>query len=320
MKFHAPRLDIVFKDSINFFQGKLSDLPKTFGFQNIAKGTFPHKFNKIENYGVILDHLPDIEYYQHELMSKKDAEEFLSWYNSNYETEFNFQRELTNYCVNDVMILTEACRRFRSNMLKETRIDPFRHASTIAGFAIRVFLTSHLREKTITNAPDRGYRKHYRQSISGINYLLNYAKENNLTVRTALSAEGEYRIEGTNYKVDGMVYVDGKPTEALEYLGCYYHGCKHCYPARDTVLINGKTAEELYKSTMDRIKIINEKYPTRIFWECQVQRNDKVINDIPEPLNIRKHVLKGGRTETFCYYHKLKEGEKMLYVDYVSDF
>ena len=41
--------NIRFIDSLNFFPMKLTNLPKTFGIEELAKGHFPHLFNKKEN-------------------------------------------------------------------------------------------------------------------------------------------------------------------------------------------------------------------------------------------------------------------------------
>ena len=41
--------DIRFIDSLNFIPMKLANLPKTFGIEELAKGHFPHFFNKKEN-------------------------------------------------------------------------------------------------------------------------------------------------------------------------------------------------------------------------------------------------------------------------------
>ena len=40
---------IKFIDSLNFIPMRLADFPKTFGIDELAKGYFPHLFNKKEN-------------------------------------------------------------------------------------------------------------------------------------------------------------------------------------------------------------------------------------------------------------------------------
>jgi hypothetical protein len=41
----------------------LSELPKMLGLEELKKGYFPHLFNRKENQSVVLNHLPDVHYY-----------------------------------------------------------------------------------------------------------------------------------------------------------------------------------------------------------------------------------------------------------------
>lgn len=67
---------ISFIDSLNFFNMKLSSLPKAFGLKNnIVKGTFPFHFNTIENQNYV-GPLPDKKFYGSETMSVNDKKKF----------------------------------------------------------------------------------------------------------------------------------------------------------------------------------------------------------------------------------------------------
>ena len=50
-------------------------------------------------------------------MNKDKREEFLKWYEMNKDKQFNFQKEMKEYCISDVDILLKACWKFR-NLLK----------------------------------------------------------------------------------------------------------------------------------------------------------------------------------------------------------
>lgn len=52
----AVGLNIEFRDSLNDNPQSLSKWPATFGLDNLSYGTFPHKFNRPENWDEILDY------------------------------------------------------------------------------------------------------------------------------------------------------------------------------------------------------------------------------------------------------------------------
>ena len=61
--FKFSKLHMRFVDSYNFFMSPLSELPKIFGFKELKKGYWPHKFNKEENFNYV-EKCPEIEYYE----------------------------------------------------------------------------------------------------------------------------------------------------------------------------------------------------------------------------------------------------------------
>src|SRR5260370_9865300 len=79
-----------FIDSLSFLPIALKYLPKSFGVTNMEKGDFPHLYNKPENWYKILDHLPQLKYYQSDLMKKDEREKFLQWYEENKANKFDF--------------------------------------------------------------------------------------------------------------------------------------------------------------------------------------------------------------------------------------
>jgi hypothetical protein len=53
LSMYIPMLKIKFIDSLSFIPMRLADFPKTFGLDELAKGYFPHLFNKTENQNYI---------------------------------------------------------------------------------------------------------------------------------------------------------------------------------------------------------------------------------------------------------------------------
>ena len=79
---------------------------------------------------------------------------------------------------------------------------------------------------------------------------------------------GEYRIPKTRYHADGY---DHKTNTIYEFHGCYWHGCKKCYPDRDSCKVVGKTLDEVYERTMKKEQKIRDLgYNLISVWECEV--------------------------------------------------
>ena len=74
-------LNIKFIDSLCFIPMKLANFPKTVGITELAKGFFPHLFNRTENQTYI-GPTPPSEYYQPDGMNPPEKEKFLSWHKS----------------------------------------------------------------------------------------------------------------------------------------------------------------------------------------------------------------------------------------------
>ena len=78
-------VDIRFIDSLNFLPMKLASLPKTFGIEELAKGYFPHFFNKKENENYV-GPIPPVIYYNPDGMNPKDREAFMAWHATKKES------------------------------------------------------------------------------------------------------------------------------------------------------------------------------------------------------------------------------------------
>lgn len=99
-------------------------------------------------------------------MSDKDRSEFLTWYQSkiNNNDQFDFAKEIVEYCRSDVKILRQACLKFRDILMEITgkgdfdlndegniehhlngSVDPFKYI-TIASVCMAVFKSTFLKE------------------------------------------------------------------------------------------------------------------------------------------------------------------------------
>ena len=85
--------NVRFVDSLNFTPMKLANFPKTFGIEELAKGYFPHLFNKKENESYV-GPIPPAPYYNPTGMNPKDRETFLAWHTTKKESNyvFNFKK------------------------------------------------------------------------------------------------------------------------------------------------------------------------------------------------------------------------------------
>ena len=130
---YVPMLKIKFIDSLSFIPMRLADFPKTFGLDELAKGYFPHLFNRKENQNYVGPLQPS-PYYHPNGMSPAEKEMFLRWHRELKENNyvFNFQEEILSYCRSDVDILRRCCLEIRELFRHVTNIDPFEKCLTIA--------------------------------------------------------------------------------------------------------------------------------------------------------------------------------------------
>ena len=148
------RLNIRFLDSLNYLSMPLSQLPKSFGLRELKKGFFPHLYNTeatLEEEELLkLSRHPPMEYFDPDSMSDGRRSEFLRWYEKNGHKEFDFYKELQDYCQSDVDILLNACWKFRQLVNQVTGpdnpIDAFDYL-TMPSLCMGIFRTKFLPEK-----------------------------------------------------------------------------------------------------------------------------------------------------------------------------
>ena len=221
MCLQVPSCKIKMIDSINFLPMALSKLPKMFGMSELAKGYFPHLYNRKENQKRILPHLPDVAFYNPDAMKPEDRKTFLAWYSENNDKPFNFWHELVRYCRSDVDILRRCSLKFRENFMDVTQIDPFENSITIASACQRVFRSNFLENDRIGIIPNHGYNPLQNQSAKALQWLKYLGHTTGYKIQHAMNG-GEKRIG--DYLVDGYYETEDGQKVVLEFHGDFWHG------------------------------------------------------------------------------------------------
>ena len=214
----VPMFNIKFIDSINFIPMSLAKFPKTFGQDELCKGYFPHMFNKEENQNYI-GPIPCQNDYGVNFMKPGEREAFMAWHDeqvaNNYR--YDFREEIMKYCRSDVDILRKCCLLYREMFRKETDIDPFNKALTIASYCQEVYRTNFLKKDTIAIFNHDRQLK-IKQSNVGVKWLSYISEKEDLCIQHVRNG-GEKRFMG--YSLDG--YCEETHT-AYEFQGCFWHG------------------------------------------------------------------------------------------------
>ena len=218
----VPLFNIKFIDSINFIPMALAKFPKTFGQDELCKGYFPHMFNKDENQNYV-GPIPCQNDYGVNFMKPGEREAFMAWHDeqvaNNYR--YDFREEIIKYCRSDVDILRKCCLLYREMFRKETDIDPFNKALTIASYCQEVYRTNFLKKDTIAVFNNHRQWK-IKQSNVAVRWLSYISEKEDLYVQHVRNG-GEKRIG--HYSLDG--YCEETNT-AYEFQGCFWHGKDFC--------------------------------------------------------------------------------------------
>ena len=214
----VPLFNIKFIDSINFIPMSLAKFPKTFGQDELCKGYFPHMFNKDENQNYV-GPIPCQNDYGVNFMKPGEREAFMAWHDeqvaNNYR--YDFREEIIKYCRSDVDILRKCCLLYREMFRKETGIDPFNKALTIASYCQEVYRTNFLKKDTIA-VFNHDRQLKIKQSIVAVKWLSYISEKEDLCIQHVRNG-GEKRFG--DYSLDG--YCEETRT-AYEFQGCFWHG------------------------------------------------------------------------------------------------
>lgn len=103
---------------------------------------------------------PDIRMYDVDNMHPKKRDEIIEWHRENVESGavFDFEKEILEYCWEDVHIFLLCSISFRSLVVKIAKFCPFNDCITIASVCMRLFKSSFLQENAIGLIPPKGYR------------------------------------------------------------------------------------------------------------------------------------------------------------------
>lgn len=182
----------------------------------------------------------------------------------------------------------------------------------------------------IAQVPSEGYTKRDTYSKASIQWLEWLSQRKGVKIDHALNG-GEFRVPGTRYRADGH-YID--PTTGnhviLDYHGCIFHGCKTCYPNDRHLIKHPRTSQSLdvlFALTMKKKSVLEAMgYKYQYIWEHTFQkqlRTDSTLADFVKTLDCEDRLdprdsFFGGRTNAMKLHYKVKEGEKIRYVDYTS--
>ena len=161
--------NIRFIDSISFTMQPLRDFPKTFGLEELAKGYFPHEFNRDKNQEYIGQY-PDKNYYGYDSMTKQAKQDFDSWYESTKGQIFDFKQEMYKYCKSDVDILRRGCLKLGELFMQISKIDPFQYM-TIASVCQAIYRNEYLPFDTIGIVNETPTDNYSMKSLKWLKYV-----------------------------------------------------------------------------------------------------------------------------------------------------
>ena len=98
---------------------------------------------------------------------------------------------------------------------------------TIASACNRDLRQNRMKPNTIASEPLHGWRPNTNHSHVLLEWL--HWEDSKLHRIQHARNKGEFRIPNSNYTVDGY---DQATKTVYEFQGCFWHGCRTCYPNR----------------------------------------------------------------------------------------
>ena len=306
---------VTFLDSMNHVAGRLADFPKTFGFEEMKKGYFPHLFNTPENQKYI-GPIPDTKHFNPDRMSPKDRTAFLLWHRTQVTNNFvfDFEKELKAYCRSDVDILRRSMMSFREKFITISNIDPLLYV-TIAAVSMAIMRSEFLMPKQIAVVKSTDAEEKYDElSIAWLDFE---TEKEGVEIQHALNG-GEF--ETPVGKVDGFCR---STNTVYEFQGCFWHGCPDCQGATTINPKNKIDMAELREQTLSKnLKLQNLGYNFVEVYKCKLSNEFKKWDknnprEFIGPLDPRDAFF-GGRTNVTNLDREIGECERGRYVDFVS--
>ena len=139
---------VTFTDTLLHLTASLAELPKMLGLdeRQFKKGFFPYKFNTPEN-ATYVGPIPAREHFDPDMMSPRKKAEFEEWY-LEQPGEYDFAKELVEYCISDTKILAKAIEAHMQASMKDFALDPF-SCMTSASYAMKMYRTYFMPENSL---------------------------------------------------------------------------------------------------------------------------------------------------------------------------
>ena len=327
---------LMFKDSLCFIPFPLAAFPATFNLTELKKGFFPHQFN-LPHHQDYVGRIPDLEFFDPEGKSEKKKKELEEWHKEQVKrgVQYDFAKEMEDYCKSDVALLQAGCAAFVKEFESHAGFNPFEKCVTIAS-ACHLYWRKHcIEENTIAVEPLRGWRgANVNQSAKALQWLL--YEEDRMQKKDASPDRIKHVRNGgeqcittptDSYFVDGF---NPATNTVYEFYGCFWHGCRTCYSNNrhcKHAVNPDRTMEQLYTATQAKEDTLRTAgYQVNVMWECQWDEICKTnpfvknfISDLKlvEPLEPRQAFF-GGRTGAVALHAVAGEGEEIRYVDVTS--
>ncbi|EFO90256.1 hypothetical protein CRE_23046 [Caenorhabditis remanei] len=316
-----------FRDSFRFIPMPLSKMPKTFGITELKKGYYPYYFNHKENYGKVLNRLPDKLFYDPEHMKPEPRIEFEKWYEDHQNDVFDADMEILVYCQSDVEILTSGlseyikiCKRLFNNW------NPIIYSCTIASYVHHILKFEHFQQGDLGIISENGWPER-NNSVFALKTLMWLEKKDGVTIHHKLRGP-EKMIKMPN---GDCFFVDGyeeKSNTVYEIYGCFYHGCPMCTnPTLEHPNHPGVENKAIYDRTMKREERIKEaEYNVISWWEHEINemlKKDSEMRDFFKKCRHASHLVPregmfGGRTQPYQMIVECEEDEEICYDDFNS--
>jgi hypothetical protein len=149
-------------------------------------------------------------------MPSKDRKKFREWHTAEKikkDGKYDFNKEFTDYCVQDVKVLRLACEKFRNMFMEVSEgLCPFSSALTIAGLSTVTWRTLNLKRDLIGLVPS--FRGNRMQSKKALQFLSWLEKKDGKVIQHA--GNGEEKRIGP-YWLDGYI---AEEDTAIEFHGC----------------------------------------------------------------------------------------------------
>ena len=230
---------------------------KTFNFQELKKGWFPHKFNTPQNFDYV-GAIFDLEYYEPQHMRTKNKEALEKWHAEQVLKwdVWNMKNEMLEYCKSDLKLLKEGCMKVVQDFEKEAGFNPLIQCITIASACHYFWGNNQMEPKTIAIEPIVGWGGlRMNQSVVALHWLYNQDKKlgGNRIKHSPNEGEQVILLKEGKVKVDGY---DPVTKTVYEFHGCEFDGCKKCKPNDRHVKTfhhPDRTMHEMFKVTKMKI-------------------------------------------------------------------